>query len=401
MKLLTNLISLEAAQKLVYDNIAPVERIEMIDIDNALGRVLSEDVLASRDVPPHNWATKDGFAVISRDTSGASPQNPRLLKLEGRVYAGQVQAGGLSSGYCIQVATGARMPEGADAVVAVEDTSLNGDIVSIFKAVSPYENFGFKGENIAAGEIILEKGAWLSSRKIGLLASQGLRQVKVYAKPIITIVPTGEEIADINEIPKEGQIHDVNSYTLSAVVRKSGGVDIKMPVSRDNVEHVRKSLKKALEADMVVTSGGVSVGDKDLITQIVEEWGTVLFHGIRIKPGRPTMFALVEGKPVMGIPGYPTSCFLNAYVLLAPAVRKMAHLPPKRNVIARVRLAGKVSGPKESTRFQLVRLEGEVAFPLKTKPSALLGMAKADGYVVVPEGIEGIEEGSEVDVVLF
>ncbi len=199
----------------------------------------------------------------------------------------------------------------------------------------------------------------------------------------------------------DGQLYDVNSYTLYSIIRKSGAVPVIMPVSRDNVANVTTSLEKALRADMIVTSGSVSVGDKDLMTGIMEDRGKVLFHGIKIKPGRPTLFAILKDKPIMGMPGYPTSCFLNAYVLLGPAIRQMARMPAKKNATACVRLAISVEGPKGSVRFQLVKLEGETAVPIKTKPSALMGIAKADGYIAIPEETAHLDKDSLVEVVLF
>jgi molybdenum cofactor synthesis domain-containing protein len=213
-------------------------------------------------------------------------------------------------------------------------------------------------------------------------------------------MPTGEEIIDVGKRLKRGQLYDINSHTLAAVIRGSGGEPVALPITGDSLEDIRASLAAALCSDMVVTSGGSSMGEKDLIINVLEECGQVLFHGIRIKPGKPTTFAVVGGKPVLGMPGYPTSCLLNAHLLLGPSVRKMARLPPRRGLTATAFLAGRVSAGSGRQRFQTVAIEGDVARPIFKESGAITGTAKADGFIVVPEDTV-LEQGHEVVINFF
>lgn len=402
MKPFGELVPFETAQEVIEQHILPVERTQSLRIDDALGRILAEDIIARHNTPPFDRAGVDGYAVKSKDTTGASKQNPKRFKLVDTLYAGSAPTRKLSTGECIQIATGAKMPAGADAVVMVEDTNRNGDEVSTFKTIPSLDNVGLKGEDIRKGQVVLTQGRCLDAGKVGVLASQGLRRVTVYDKPVVAIIPTGEEIVEIGRRLQPGQIYDINSHTLSVVVRENGGLPITLPITGDNIEAIKVNLAKALdEADMVVTSGGSSMGEKDLIIDILEEWGKVLFHGIKIKPGKPTTFAVVRGKPVLGMPGYPTSCLINAYLLLGPAVRKMARLPLRRGFSVQARMGVRVAGGGGRRRFQPVRLEGETAYPILKESGAITGTAQADGYIIIPEDKGYLEKDSQVKVTLF
>jgi molybdenum cofactor synthesis domain-containing protein len=394
------LISLEEARQIIDRHVAGIERTESIHIDEALGRISAENITANSDTPSFNRAGVDGYAVKAGDTFGATPNTPTRLRLIDCVYAGTIPKGELSTGECIQICTGAPMPVGADAVVMVEDTMRSGADISIFRSLSPQSSIGFKGEDIKKGEGIIEAGQLLNPGKIGVLASQGLRRVLVYEKPMVAVMPTGKEIIEIGERLKPGQLYDINSHTLSAVVKENGGIPLAMKVTGDSLEAIRSSLKSALAADIIVISGGSSMGEKDLIINVLEECGEVFFHGIKVKPGKPTAFAVVKNKPVLGMPGYPTSCLLNAYLLLGPAVRKMGHMPQKHNLNMRVPLGERVAGGRDRIRFQTVRVADGIAYPIIKESGAITGTAYADGYFSVP--VDAImEKGSEVTVTFF
>jgi len=402
MKLFGELVPFETAQDIIERYTLPVEHTQGLGIDAALGRVLAEDIIALHYTPPFNRAGMDGYAVISGDTTSASKQNPEKLKLVDTLYAGSIPTVKLSAGECIQIATGTQMPVGADAVVMVEYTERQGDEVSIFKPVSSLDNVGLKGEDIKKGDVVLKHSVCLDAGKIGVLASQGLRLIKVYQRPVVAILPTGEEIVEIGKKLKPGQIYGINSHTLSAVVKESGGLPVIFPITRDNIESIKTNLAKALdEADIVVTSGGSSVGEKDLIINILEEWGKVLLHGRKIKSGKPTTFAVVRGKPVLGMPGYPTSCLMNAYLFLGPAIRRMAHLPPKRNIEVDAKLGERVTGSVSRKQFLPVKIEGDIAQPIFKKSRAITGTAKADGYIIIAENTSIMEKDEPVMVTLF
>jgi len=395
------LLPFEEAERIMDTNIEPITRVETISIDGCLNRVLAEAIIATRSTPPFDRAAMDGYALKARDTFGVSRQNPRMLDVVDVLYAGARPQRRLARGESIQIATGARMPQGADAVVMVEDVSLEDDRIKVFKSVYPKANLALKGEDIKKGELVLKEGFVLNPAKIGVLASQGISRVRVYEKPKIAVIPTGEEIGEVGKRLRQGQIYDINSYTVSAVVEENGCAPIKFGIVGDNPQEIKATIKEALEADLVVFSGGSSVGEKDLLFGILKEMGEVLFHGIQIKPGKPTLFALVSGKPVLGMPGYPASCLLNAYLLLLPALRKMARLLPKRRVTVAARLGERVPGSLGRRQFLPVRLEADTAMPIFKESGAITGTATADGYIVIAENTDILEKSEPVTVTLF
>jgi molybdenum cofactor synthesis domain-containing protein len=402
MKPFGNLISFDEAKDIINRHILPVERKEHVAIDSALSRVAAEDIAALHNTPPFDRAGVDGYAVRASDSSGATANCPIQLKLVDSLCAGPttVTTPKLQPNQCIGICTGAPMPDGANAVVMVEDTARDGETVSMFKSVDAQCHVGFKGEDIREGELVIERGKVLNAGKIGVLASQGLTQVMVYAKPRVAIMPTGEEIVEVGRPLKPGQLYDINSHTLAAVVRENGGEPVMIPITGDSLDEIRAALEIALRCDLVVTSGGSSMGEKDLIINVLEECGKVLFHGIRIKPGKPTTFAVASDKPVMGMPGYPTSCLINAHLLLGPAIRKMGHLPARRNLATRAVMGERVSVGSGRQRFQTVRLDSNLAYPIFKESGAITGTALADGYIVIPEDTV-FEKGSDVSVNFF
>jgi molybdopterin molybdotransferase len=394
------LIPFEEALRIIDGHISPIGRTETIAIDEALGRVAAADVTAGFDTPSYNRALLDGYAVKAADTAGATPAFPRTLRLVDCLFAGSVAEGALAAGECIQIATGAMMPEGADAVIMVEETRRDSQEVTIFKSLDPQSCIGFRGEDTRKGEKVIAEGQQLNPGRIGILASQGLVEVLVYRKPVVAVMPTGKEVIEVGSSLKTGQLYDINSHTIAAVVRENGGIPRTLRVTGDSVEAIESSLKSALAADMVVTSGGSSMGEKDLIINVLEAWGKVYFHGIKVKPGKPMAFALVQDKPVIGLPGNPTSCLLDAYLLLGPAIRKMGRLPGKGSVEVRVVLAERVAAGTDRVRFQAVKVAGGKAFPVVKESGAITAVAYADGYIVVPQG-EVIEQGTIVAVSIF
>ena len=401
MKPFGKLLPFQEALKLVEAQIEPISRTEIVGLDDCLGRVLAEDIVASHSTPPFNRAAMDGYAVKAKDTFGSSRRHARMLNVIDAVYAGQIPSRRLTSGQCIQIATGAKMPPGADAVVMIEDTEKDNGQVKIFKAAHPKAHVADKGEDIRQGELILKKGTTLDPAKVGVLASQGLNKIRVYQKPEVAILPTGEEIAEVGQKLGPVQLYDINSHTISAVVRANGCRPLRLGIASDTADEIRAAINQALESDLAVISGGSSVGERDLLFSILEEEGQVLFHGIQVKPGKPTLFASVKGKPVLGMPGYPTSCLINAYLLLEPALRKMAHLPPKRKITVPARLSASVSGSVGRRQFLPVRLEQDKAVPLFKASGAITGTAQADGYIEIAPNIDLLEKDEPVTITLF
>lgn len=401
MKPFGQLLDFDTALHTVLTETPQIKISESVDLDNLAGRVLAEDIFAVLSIPPFNRAAMDGYAVIAEDTFGAGRRNPCQLKITGHIYAGDSPALCLKRGEAIQIATGAPMPDGADAVVMVEETDKSGEDVLVFKAVYPGANIGRAGEDIKDGERILARGTVFDAGKIGVLASQGLSEAAVLHKPRIAVMPTGEEIAAFGEVLRPGQIYDINSHTISAVIRQSGGKPDKMPIAEDKPDRLQAAIEKALEADMVVISGGSSVGERDLMFGILEKLGKVLFHGIQVKPGKPTMFAVVNGKPVLGMPGYPTSCLINAYLLLAPAVRKMAGIPADDGHVVEAELLQSVPGSVGRRQFLPVKVQNGLAIPLFKESGAITATAEADGYLDIAQNVDILDKGQLVSVHLF
>jgi molybdenum cofactor synthesis domain-containing protein len=340
----------------------------------------------------------DGYAVIAGDLASIAPY--RTLTVIEEVFAGSVPQKKLSHGEAIQIATGARLPEGADTVVMMEDTRRKGTLVEIFKYPTAGSNITLKGSDIKEGEIILKAGTVLDPAKIGVLVSQGLTEVAVYVKPVVAIMPTGEEIVEIGQNLKEGQIYDINSHTLAAVVRQNGGIPLILAITGDDMKSLKASLEKALACDLVVTSGGSSVGEKDFMSELLASMGEVKFHGVKLKPGKPTAFAVIKGKPVLGMPGYPTSCLINAYLLLAPALRKMARLPAGSQTGVAAKLGESVRGATGRVMFLPVRLEVDKVYSVFKDSGAITSVARANGYIVVPPDTQ-LPVGTSVSVTLF
>lgn len=401
MRPFKSLISLDDAKKIIDENIKQVSRKEKRGIENCLGRVLAVDVKAGFDVPGFDRAAMDGYAVIANDTFGAGQFTPKILKLIGIIHAGETTDKTVHNNGCVQIATGAKLPSGADAVVMVEDTEKEKNKVKIFKPVYPKANVSGKDEDIKKGKIVLRKGDMLNPSKIGALSALGMSEVYVYAQPKIAVIPTGREIASLDEALKEGQVYDINSYTLMSVINSNGGNTVKYDIVEDTFGEIRDVVESAINNDMIVLSGGSSVGERDVLSDVINDLGNVLFHGVQIKPGKPTLFGMIKNKPVFGMPGYPTSCLVNAYVFLLPAVRKMSGLQVKKEKIVKVKLSRRVVSTLGRRQFLTVKIENNKAVPVFKESGAITSMANADGYIEIPENVDLIEKDENVEVKLF
>lgn len=395
------LISYETALGRVQKFIQPVTRTEKVPIETALNRVLAADVVAQMSVPPFDRAAMDGYAVRAKDTFGASSFKPKTLQLSEVLHAGESSNRKVGGGECVQIATGSPIPPGAGAVVMVEFTERIDKNVNILKPVYPGENISPQGEDIQEGKTILKQGELLSPAKVGVLATLGWKDVEVYAKPKIAVVPTGTEIREIGAALGDGEIYDTNSHTLSAVLNKNGAIAAKWQVVPDTTEAIKNAIEKMGAYDMIVFSGGSSVGERDLLKNVIAELGAVVFHGIQIKPGKPTLFAHIDDKPVFGMPGYPTSCLSNAYLLLVPAVRQMARLPARIERTVQVRLAKRFVSSSGRTQVLTVKIRGNKAYNVFKKSGAITSMAEADGYILLPVNTDVVEKNQEVTVFLF
>ena len=402
MRPIRETLPLEEALALVREAGSLITRRDRVSLRDANGRVLATAAVAAQDVPPFNRAAMDGYAVIAEDTFGAGRYDARILRCIEKVYTGEVPTRSLSRGECTEIATGAPMPEGADAVVMVEETEKAGeDQVRIFTPVYPRQHVGRQGADITSGQTVLEDGAVLNPSRVGALAAVGLVDVEVYAKPRVAILSTGNEIIDPGQPLGPGQIYDINQSTLTAIVEAHGGVAVRHRSAPDSLPELVEAVRAAADAEIVVFSGGSSVGERDLILDALQQIGEVLFHGIAVKPGKPTVFGRIGTTPVFGMPGYPTSCLSNAYMLLVPVLRQMARLPVYVPHMTRVPLSRRIVSTTGRHQFYTVRVVDGTAVPAFKASGDITSMALADGYIEIPAQTDIVEAGELVDVKLF
>lgn len=401
MKPFTELTDRENAVRLIMQNIEPMSRVEAVPLGEAAGRVLAADVVAGFDVPPFDRAAMDGYAVKAKDASGAARDSPIRLKLIGAQHTGEPYGGEVGDGEALEIATGSPIPRGSDAVVMVEYTALEGDMVTVYREVKPGRNIAPAGEDMRKGDHVLSSGSALTPGMVGALAALGYAEVEVYEKPRVAIYSSGPEIAPQGAPLQPGQIYDINSYTLSAVIEENGGVPLKRGIALDDAESIEDAVMDAAGHDMGVFSGGSSVGAKDLFGEVMERLGTVYFHGVSVKPGKPTLFGTVDGTPIFGMPGYPTSCLNNSYVFLAPAIRLAARLPPRKARVLRLPMGHRLESRSDREQFITVRVEDGKAHRVYKQSGDITSMTHADGYILLPIGVSVVEEGETVEVTLL
>jgi molybdopterin molybdotransferase len=385
-------ISLDAARAIIDGALRPIDRIENVALDATHGRVLAQDVVATADVPPFSRAAMDGYAVRAADTAGATPTHPAIFTCIEKVFTGQMPARTVGKGQCTEIATGAPMPPGADAVVMVEQTAADVSRIQIFAAAEPGQNIGHQGADIKSGDRVM---------RVGALAALGLAHVDVYARPRVAILSTGNEIIDPGQPLEPGQIYDINRFTLAAVIAEHGGVPVPHRTAADTIADLSRAVDECLDDDVLVFSGGTSVGERDLILDALSSKGEVLFHGISVKPGKPTAFGLVHAKPFFGMPGYPSSCLSNAHILLVPALRRIARLPPHAVKTITLPLARRVVSTSGRHQFYTVRVADGAAVPAYKASGDITSMSQADGYFEIAEETDVVDQGELVEVTLF
>jgi molybdopterin molybdotransferase len=402
MRPFTSVISLDDARRALESAVVAIPRTERIAIDDAVGRVASRDIASDIDVPPFARSAMDGYAVRAPDTAPASRTAPVRLRVVERLYTGQMPATTIAAGMCAEIATGAPMPAGADAVVMVEETApADVDYVSIFTKATAGQNVTARGADITRATPIVRQGDLLTASRIGALAAIGCTHADVFAKPRVAILSTGNEVIEPGQPLAPGKIYDVNRFTLAAIVSTHGGAPEPHAAVPDTVEALAAAIDGLKTADLIVFSGGSSVGERDLILDLVAARGEMVFHGVAIKPGKPTAFAKIAGKPFFGMPGNPTSCLSNAYVLLVPFLRATARLPPYSPRIVRVPLGRGITAGSGRHTFFTVRIEGGKAFPAFKGSGAITSLSEADGYIEIKADRNSVAAEEMVDVTLF
>lgn len=403
-----DLIAFDDARAKVLDRLRPLPP-RRVPLSDALGCVLAEDVVAGEDLPPFANSAMDGFALRSEDVRAADEDSPVGLRLVGEVFAGSAKLPRVEPGTTVRIMTGGPLPPGADAVVPVERTETSGETVRI--QLAPPER-GFvreAGEDVRAGAIVLERGRAVDPGAVGMLASVGCHQVLVHPKPKVSVVSTGDELVDPGEPLGPGQIRDSNSWLLVAQARAAGAEAFRCGRLQDDPDAMRRGFAlAAAEGDFVLTSGGVSVGDRDYTKRVLAELGDVTSWRVAMQPGMPQAFGFAAGTPLFGLPGNPVSCFVVFEVLVRPALRRLAGMPDDRLDRPRVlaRLAEPVRSPAGRVSFLRVRLDaGDDALSAVLTGAqgsgVLSSVVAADGLAVIPADQTQLPAGAEVSVILL
>ena len=403
MRPIKDTIPISEALRLVDAVSRPIDRISRIRLEEANGRTLANDIVANQDVPPFNRAAMDGYAVVAETTTAASLDKPAHLRCIESVHTGRLPTLRISLGECTEIATGAPIPDGANAVVMVEQTHRQGSEVEIFSEVKPWQHVGQQGGDILTDQTVLRAGELLTPSRIGSIAALGIAEVDVYDQPRVAVLCTGDEIVSPGQPLAPGQIYDINRFTLSAVIAEHGGVALTFPIAGDSLETLSMAVDRVIanRTDVLVFSGGSSVGERDLTLDVLRLKGTVAFHGISVKPGKPTAFGQIGSIPVFGMPGYPTSCLSNAYLLLVPLLRRLAHLPLHQPRTISVPAAHQFRSTNKRHQFYSVRVVRGTAVGAFTSSGHITSMSQADGYIEIPEGQDVVKQGENVDVTLF
>jgi molybdenum cofactor synthesis domain-containing protein len=399
--------------------------VENVKVGEALGRIVSADIFSALDVPPFDRATMDGYAVVAADTFYADENDPAILIIRGAITAGEVPARYVERGSCMGIATGAPLPEGANAVVKVENTAEYTEVVAgeevrkvkVYKPVAPVENIMLAGSDIKQGERIVRCGTTLTPRETGVLAACGINEVLVHKRPTVAIISTGNELIAPGEDLEPAKIYDVNAQTLSDSVRECGCSPLFLGIARDNLDELSEGIKESLEtgADVIITSGGTSAGAGDLLPNAIEGHGEILVHGVDIKPGKPFIFGTIKGKLLFGLPGNPTSALITFSLFVAPLLRTLSGISTGEagerlmNKRIKAKAAVRIFSEPGRNEYVLVNLvpakeSGEGAFrayPILTGSGSITTLSKADGFIFMGKGKEITEEGEMVDVVLL
>ena len=401
------MIPVQTARDMVLAQI-PVLGAERLDLLSSLGRILAEDVSAPFDVPPHDNSAMDGYAVRAQDTTGAAPTQPVVLEVIGDVAAGYVSQLSLDAGQSIRIMTGAPLPDGADAVVRVEDTRRGeGPQVIILHAVPPHYDVRRAGEDFPRGQTLLRKGTRLRPAEIGVLASVGRSCLAVYQRPQVAILATGDELVEIDEPLTPGKIMNSNSYALAALVAEAGGIPLRLGIARDTRADLEAKFTQATRADIIISSGGVSVGDFDFVKDMLQRDGSEMqFWSVCMKPGKPFAFGRIGGKPLFGLPGNPVSAMVSFEIFVRPALlRMMGHAHLYRAIVNATLTEDfhKHDERKHFVRVRLTRQDDQYRATLTGAQGSgiLSSMSKANGLAIIDEDRLVVPAGANVPVMLL
>jgi len=400
----------EALQLLLTVGSVGTERIQSV---KGRGRVLAEELRSTVNLPHFHRAAMDGYAVKAKDTFGASQSLPAYLKLAGVVEMGKAAVQPLATGEAIRISTGGMMPPGSDAVVMVEFTDETAaGLVEIHRGVSPWQNVIQIGDDIKKDELVFQRGRRLRAHDLGALTGVGISSISVYKRPRIALISTGDEIVDVDTVPLPGQVRNINQHSLAGLIEECGGELKDWGVIPDDRDALTQAIGAALEwGDLVLLSGGSSMGAKDIALETILSFpdSEFVFHGISIAPGKPTIFAKACGKPILGLPGYAVSALVIFDLFAAPMIRRLggesAAALARFNKTVKAKLKTNIASQIGREDYVRVTLEGDpralIATPLPSKSGAIFTLVKADGMVRIEMNQDGLEQGEEVEVILF
>jgi molybdopterin molybdotransferase len=376
--------------------------VEPVPLDMALHRVLARDVTSDVDIPGFTRSVMDGYALRAADTIGASESTPAMLSLKGRVSMGAPSGLTVGPVECIYIPTGGTLPEGADAVVMIENTEPIGEEVLVKRPVAHGENIIFYNDDFSAGEIVLSAGRRLSAQDIGVLAAAGCTEVPVVIKPRVGIISTGNELIPVTARPEPGQVRDVNTHVIASVLKDLGCIPVMYGIIRDEREPLSTTIIKAVaECNMILISGGSSKDDRDMVAGIIGELGEVLIHGVAIAPGKPTIIGRCKNIPVIGLPGHPASAFIVLVAIGRHLITTLTGDTASQVRIMQATLKENIPSSRGREDYIRVAVKDGIATPLFGKSGLLNTLVQSTGIVRVPAQSEGLETGTQVEVILW
>jgi putative molybdopterin biosynthesis protein len=393
-----SLLPLDEARSIVLSHLPAVGE-ETVQLSSALGRVLAEKIVSEFDVPGFDRASMDGYAIQAVDSLEAREDRPASLRLSGSVSMGTIAEAVVGKGQVVEVSTGSMMPQGADAVVMIEHAEAKGDRVQIMKPVHTGENVLMAGSDIMFGDMVLFPGTRLAAREIGVLAAVGRDWIKVRSLRV-GLASTGNELVEPGKKLGPGQIYDINSYSIAAAAMECGATPVRYGILPDHHQSMAETLHRiSKECSMTLVSGSTSAGVGDMVYQVLDDIGETIFHGVNLKPGKPTIFGKISGKPLLGLPGYPTSALTVFNQLAAPAIRKALGIKVPGH-----KIRGRLAGPfRTEGRRQLlaVGVSGDLVYPVDKGSGSITTLSQADGVIDIPSLVEYLDAGQEVEVQLF
>jgi molybdopterin molybdotransferase len=384
---------------------------ERLRIEACYGRITASDIISPEDLPGFARSTVDGYALNSADTFGAKENSPAYIMVKNEIVMGSIPDFKLKKGEAAKIPTGGMLPQGADAVLMLEHAQIVSDeMIEVMKSIAPNENVILKDEDIKKGEAVLKMGHRLRAQDIGALAGIGITEIEVYKKPVIAIISTGDEIVPPEMPVNPGQVRDINSFTLSGLILEHGGIPVKKGILKDDYEIIKDIIQSSLkDSDMVLISGGTSAGTKDMTSMIINDIGKpgVLFHGVSLKPGKPLIGGVIDGRPVLGLPGHPAAVVVCFDLFIKPIMDKLSGLDSKMIFVKTVRAKmakniASAAGREDHIRVYVEERGGEMfAVPILGKSGLITTLVKADGVIVISHAKLGLDAGEEVVVNLF